>query len=600
MSFTQEELRKYIIENFMGSHVKVSVPIKDESLLEESVKTNASASISPKLLDSIPVPSIEDQETDYHEENEGPVTYEYLHDNPLATDFSYERDYDKLYKLSLCIYKINTNLNLPFLEFFFIKKDGSYQFPETDLQIGSFESILNSTPVATMHSIDNDDAHPPDIDDEDDVNEKINEEFRNQCLLLFKKVMGDSNDIKYNFQGFIETETGIIYAVLDCTEMEHGALDTYMSAKENSRELMQPTASQHGGNLNVQDDHIIEEQPNSLAEEENEQQQEQIPPVLEQQQQQEQIPPALEQQQQEQEQIHPALEQQQQEQEQIPSVEDEEPPIDEDEQQKIPIIDEDEAEDPPQEREQEQIQPVNEENPQNKPLPIIEEAAAAALVPLVAANPQLPSTEESMWGIIDEIITKQRILDTPIHDNIYQLFDENPQLLFMKNLTTSKFAFPFGELPKFDRKPLALYDFGAANPPVSVPIVVYLCKDEKTNVYYKENQSSNTSQSIINPKVAHPVFDNIFLFSRQPLSIENLNQIKRFALFIDNALYFHNKTFPITDVIEALDNPNGDTLDKEHVSFTDTDEYNDFSCFSFYNGEQEMWAVKNVWSFTEL
>ena len=113
-------------------------------------------------------------------------------------------------------------------------------------------------------------------------------------------------------------------------------------------------------------------------------------------------------------------------------------------------------------------------------------------------------------------------------ENHYKLFYNNPILIFLK------------------------YENGE---PVDIPIIAYLCKETENNpdnketetsylnVFYenREHSGSQNTISIINKKVEHPIFNETFLFTEEPIVYENLEKIKRFSVFIKNAFYFFNK-----------------------------------------------------------
>jgi len=116
-------------------------------------------------------------------------------------------------------------------------------------------------------------------------------------------------------------------------------------------------------------------------------------------------------------------------------------------------------------------------------------------------------TGEYIMAIVDEL-NAGRINNVEISSDVLQIFNNNP---FTKVINTTG-----GE-------------------PVPSPIISYLCtknEDEKyANEYYTaENGYDNIS--LIVPVVTHAKFDDIYMFSKSPLTGE-YNNIKRFALFYD-------------------------------------------------------------------
>lgn len=123
------------------------------------------------------------------------------------------------------------------------------------------------------------------------------------------------------------------------------------------------------------------------------------------------------------------------------------------------------------------------------------------------------------------------------------------------------------------------------------------------NVYY-ETDDTNKSQSpiisVINPKINHPLFDNVYLFTSEPYkkdsqkglvqefissvvnnSANEINKIKRFALQIESVKYY--KDVDVKTLIEQNEiiSPNYDV-------------------YSFYDDNHEYWAVNTTNSFTEI
>lgn len=170
---------------------------------------------------------------------------------------------------------------------------------------------------------------------------------------------------------------------------------------------------------------------------------------------------------------------------------------------------------------------------------------------------------DDIWGITDEIVTKKAILNTPIDESIYNLFINNKIINSIRD--SSRKVIPN-------------------------PISVFLCKkdgDVYDNAYYPENESHKTSYSILNPKVSHDFFGNVYLFSMEKISfLGNISNIKRYALFIDGALNVPNKGIPIKDY---------------KIADTDaTPEYSNYRCINFYENESEYWLAKTSSIFAEL
>ena len=161
---------------------------------------------------------------------------------------------------------------------------------------------------------------------------------------------------------------------------------------------------------------------------------------------------------------------------------------------------------------------------------------------------------DTIWGIIDEIVDKNRILDTSVSETTYQTFYENS---FMKYLINSK------------------------NIAISIPISVYICEDNNgsyDNSNYKDDETRETVKSIINLRVIHNTLGSCFLFTSEPLNFNNLSKIKRFALFANDAIYLLNDNIDISEY-KSLE---------------------DYEMVCFKENDTEYWSVKRTESFVEL
>ena len=172
--------------------------------------------------------------------------------------------------------------------------------------------------------------------------------------------------------------------------------------------------------------------------------------------------------------------------------------------------------------------------------------------------------EDSIWSILDEILVKKRILDIPIKDYIIEMFNEYQVLTIIKDST----------------------DF-----PIETPIILYQCNGSYKNYennYYNESEDRSKSLSIIDERIEHEVFGNIYLFSVQPLEYDNLSKIKRYAAFITNTLYMLNKT----------------NITKEELVGDETDisklPFKTYHCISFKEDDKDYWSINTNQLFIEL
>lgn len=396
-SSTKQDFKKYLIENFMG--VQINVPIEDTTNVVPFEKQVSIESV----LEQPPISPygelvVPETETETEPEMETETIYRYLYDSPLSTEFSFDRDYNKLYKISFCIYKINDELKTPFLEFFFMKKDNVFVFPQTDLNMEPFADINK-----TGQQISPMELNESNKDDEDE--DDIDNEFMNQCSLFLMNNMKmeemDEKRIKTMYRGFVEKPGELhntIFAVFDCTD-----INVTMNSNSN----------------------------------------------------------------------------------------------------------------------------------------------------------------EYAWGILDEIMVTCKIANTPVENAATQLLKENPLLVYIKKRDGSN---------------------------CPIPISLYLSAQIGKNAYYNENENPLMTMSLINPRVNHEIFDDVYMFSREPFNIENMNRIKRFALFTRDTLYFFNKDVSITDILNEPDNAGNES------DFI----YDEYSNFSFYENGHNIWCVKELESFIEI
>ena len=116
-------------------------------------------------------------------------------------------------------------------------------------------------------------------------------------------------------------------------------------------------------------------------------------------------------------------------------------------------------------------------------------------------------TGEYIMAIVDEL-NAGRINNVEISSAVLQIFNNNP---FTKIINS------------------------ASGEPVPSPIISYLCTKNEDETYANEYYTAENgydSISLIVPVVTHARFDDIYMFSKTPLTGE-YNNIKRFALFYD-------------------------------------------------------------------
>lgn len=113
------------------------------------------------------------------------------------------------------------------------------------------------------------------------------------------------------------------------------------------------------------------------------------------------------------------------------------------------------------------------------------------------------------YAIIDEIINTGNIRDLTISTIAINMFK---QYEFLHYLTTKEGI------------------------KVQFPKIGYICDETENHEYVNLFKSDNTSNNklLIPPSIDHEMYDNIHIFSAIPLSVSNLNLIRRFACFVEN------------------------------------------------------------------
>ena len=134
-------------------------------------------------------------------------------------------------------------------------------------------------------------------------------------------------------------------------------------------------------------------------------------------------------------------------------------------------------------------------------------------------------TGDFKFSIIDEIINRTKINDIPIPSEYTSLFNENEDIKYLVD-----------------------YD----NNNISLPIICYSCISDNEGIYSNEYYSSDNQMSIINNTIDHEIYGNIFLFSLDAIS-NNYENIKRFALFINDVENLETKTITNTSKIDVSD-----------------------------------------------
>ena len=140
--------------------------------------------------------------------------------------------------------------------------------------------------------------------------------------------------------------------------------------------------------------------------------------------------------------------------------------------------------------------------------------------------------------LIDEIIKSKLVDNISVESQLINIFMQHNELTQIKELN---------------------------NEIVDLPIRGYICQEQEEaylNIYYENKDEEIT---LINNKIYHKDFDYIYVFTDEPLVLDNLENIKSYALFV-------NKNVPII------------TESKEEIDLV-KDNFEDYEIFYFMYNE---------------
>ena len=148
----------------------------------------------------------------YNSIDEEDLFYKYIDDDILSKEFSNERDFSRDYHLKLCLFSMNQHLQTPFVEYFFIYKDGQFQFPEAVLLKDLFQNIVQPDKSTSWFFPD-----PSEINT--DMNNTVDTIFIEQAIETFKyNTKLSQTDGINSYRGFINHENDI-FVFFDCSKL---------------------------------------------------------------------------------------------------------------------------------------------------------------------------------------------------------------------------------------------------------------------------------------------------------------------------------------------------------------------------------------------
>ncbi len=117
--------------------------------------------------------------------------------------------------------------------------------------------------------------------------------------------------------------------------------------------------------------------------------------------------------------------------------------------------------------------------------------------------------KKGILATIDELLNKHSVLNVPIEPGAYQLFYDYPGLMQIKN--------KWGNM-------------------IDIPQALYKCTFED-NKYVNVLDSSEDTISIIDDRIEHPLLGNSFIFSVEPIQVDNAKSLKRYVVFTLKPIY---------------------------------------------------------------
>ena len=556
MSNTDKRIRELIIDKFMGTSRTVITDYQDKENPAEIHMENIipEGDVEQIASDDTPDNSLVDHEDDASDTESIEETYDYLTDEPLNHEFRFDTNKQEPIKLAICLYRLNRDGKIPFLEFYCQKEDAMYSFPSAVLDtLKMREMLVDETkdtnlelaaPAAALVALDNEQAK---LEVENGVEPVVQEPVVQEPVETFDQVQEQEEPVE-TFDQLQEVEPVE-------QEQEEEPVETFDQLQE-----VEP---------------VVQEEQEQEQEEEPvetfDQVQEPLEPV-------EPVEPVVLGQEPV---LQETVDQGQEPQENMNDPLEIIQPSDKKQQGGDDIDKPDDFHDMnigqdtnTNQQDEMDTQDITSlflkqayqlfQSTTQQPLEIAGEKykgyvslTGNTYIAVFDYNEmELLANDDSIWATLYEIKSKTRILDIPVAEFTYQLFHESPDMSYIKN---------------------------SENRAIEIPRVVYICEEKDggyDNSYYIESENREQSSSMINTRTTHPVLGNCFLFTTEPFEINNLSKIKRYALFSMDAIYLLNKDI---DLIE--------------YQSTDLKEY---ESICFYENGVEYWAIENSDLFTEI
>ena len=197
ISLTEAEQLAYIEKHFLNKEVvnNITIDTNDDPFLPSK---------APSMRDIT-----------YTNANIINAEYKYLDDVILSNNLMlFTRNLNRPYTIHLCLFSVNTDLHVPFLQFMFSRNENHYTFPLMNLDMQKIQDLSQKESNESIHSDD-------ESDDEYSANvSSIDNEFLRQCIELFNQHISMQDvDLHSRYRGFLEDDNddSHLYVFFDCT-----------------------------------------------------------------------------------------------------------------------------------------------------------------------------------------------------------------------------------------------------------------------------------------------------------------------------------------------------------------------------------------------
>jgi len=445
--------------------------------------------------------------------------YEYFTNDDLGQKFGINRDLTKSYKLYICLFEINKTLEKPFVQYYFEKKNGSHQFIETVLEPVLFEGIKKDEIIPAVIPLEG--TEPATEQGTEQGTEKTVEEEQSTEEEGIEEISEEPEQGTEEIPE--EPEQGTEQGIEEISEEPEQGTEqgTEQSTVEEEIEEI-PEEPEQGTKQSTLEEEGIEEIPEQGTE-----------------------------QQEEQSTVEPR----------VIDIRNDNKMVGGDTISDIEEIYLKQCNDTIESH-------LNNITKDYKGFIEIDDTIYAFFETTSKKDIELISG--SRFAIIDEITSGKKIIDTPILEPIIKMFEENPELLTMKDNEGN---------------------------PVKNPIAVHMCK--KTDSFYEnttkeDDEKKEGEDKDTELKIHHDVFGDVYLFSTDIITtlgsffsfFTGGKHIKHYALFVENETIIKNEKENVIDYLKSAT----DSL----TSFLT------YTCISFDENGHHFWAVKSKLLFTEI